>query len=68
MGPPRPSRHAGLNGHGARVGAMTGLGPDTLWGWVRPASLSQLCDSGQMIRLSEPQLPHLYNGEATGYQ
>ena len=32
-------------------------------GWEgRPASLGQLCNSGQMIHLSEPQLPHLYRG------
>ena len=26
---------------------------------------SQLCDPGQLLNLSEPQIPHLYNGSDT---
>lgn len=39
----------------------------TPWGWEgRPASFGQPGDPGQTSRCSEPQLPHLYNGEAPG--
>lgn len=44
-----------------------GPGEEATQPWSRRHTLFRLlCDSGKMIHLSGPQLPHLYRGEATG--